>query len=57
MFYAEEMFIKIDSENAFLIAMKKKKYFCIGDLTRLYWDLKSFHQAKIQTHFTILAGI
>lgn len=25
MFYAKEMFIKIDSENVFLIAMKKKK--------------------------------
>lgn len=29
MFYAEEMFIKIDSENAFLIAMKKKKIFAL----------------------------
>lgn len=56
MSYAEEMFIKIDSENTFLTAMKKK-IFCIGDLTCLYWDLKSFHQAKIQTHFTIVAGI
>lgn len=27
MFYAEEMFIKIDSPNVFLIAMKKEKIF------------------------------
>lgn len=57
MFYAQEMFIKIDSENVFLIAMKKKKYFWIGDLTHLCWDMKSFHQAKIQARFTIVAGI
>jgi len=58
------MFIKIDSENAFLTAMNKKpkkphthkkKNFCISDLTPLYCDLKSFHHAKIQTHFTATA--
>lgn len=56
MFYAEEMFIKIDSKNVFLIAMKKKKYI-FGDLTCLYWAMKLFHQAKIQAHFTIIADI
>lgn len=52
------MFTKIDSENAFLIATKKKKKkknFCISDLTHLYWDPKSFHHAKIHIHFTIAA--
>lgn len=57
MFYAEEMFIKIDSQNVFLIAMEKEKIFLDWRFNPPVLGYEIISPAKIQAHFTIIAGI